>query len=460
MAKMQSRFFCKECGYESSKWLGQCPGCHIWNSFVEEPLKNKTVSKTAPFKGQSNGITKPVRIEEIDLTEEDRMLTGFQELDRVLGGGIVAGSLVLLGGDPGIGKSTILLEVARNLTEGGDKSALYVSGEESLKQIRIRAQRITEIHGDLRFLSETNIERIIEIAQEYKPDFVVIDSIQTMFTESISSTPGSVGQIRESAAALLRFSKEMGTSVFVIGHVTKDGNVAGPKILEHMVDAVLYFQGENGGSLRILYGQKNRFGSTNEIAVFEMTDKGLKEVSNPSEMLLSGRPLGVSGSVVTCGMEGTRPVLIEIQGLAVPTSFGLPRRTSNGADYNRVNLLLAIIERRIGLPLSKYDAYINIAGGIRVTEPATDLAIVMSLISSLRDMPIPADCIIFGEVGLTGEVRAVSNTDKRIEEAVRLGFHKILFPAWHAEKYSEFKNKGIDMFPVKNIREALTIMSK
>lgn len=463
MAKATSRFFCKECGYEAVKWLGQCPSCRSWNSFVEEPVKTSAPShKGGSFSGNTlrGAKVRPVKIDEIELLQEDRLLTGFSELDRVLGGGIVVGSLILLGGDPGIGKSTILLEVARNLSADYGKSVLYVSGEESLKQIKMRAQRISEISGELRFLCETNIENIVEVLREEKPDMVVIDSIQTMFTEAVSAAPGSVSQVRESAAALLRTAKEEGIAVFIVGHVTKDGNVAGPKILEHMVDAVLYFEGENSGNLRILHGQKNRFGSTNEIAVFEMSTEGLKEVKNPSELLLSGRPIGASGSVVTCGMEGTRPLLIEIQGLAVPTSFGLPRRTSNGIDYNRMNLLLAIIERRLGLEMSRYDAYLNIAGGMKISEPSTDLAVLLALVSSCRNIEIPEDVMIFGEVGLAGEVRAVSNAEQRIEEAVRLGFKRIVMPAYHAKKGVTLKIEGVEIIPVRNIREALVVMKK
>ena len=462
MAKITSRFFCKECGYESAKWLGQCPSCRTWNSFAEEPVKKASSSFASGFSasGRRGQTARPVKIDEIALEQEDRMSTGFRELDRVLGGGIVVGSLVLLGGDPGIGKSTILLEVARNLAADSGKSVLYVSGEESLKQIKLRAQRIAEIRGELRFLCETSIENILETLRAEKPDFVVIDSIQTMCTELVTAAPGSVSQVRESAAALLRAAKENGIAIFIVGHVTKDGNVAGPKVLEHMVDAVLYFEGESSGSLRILHGQKNRFGSTNEIAVFEMTGEGLQEVLNPSELLLSGRPAGAAGSVVTCGMEGTRPLLIEIQGLAVPTSFGLPRRTANGVDYNRMNLLLAIIERRIGLEMSKYDAYLNIAGGLRISEPSTDLAIILALISSCRNIQLPEDAMIFGEVGLAGEVRAVSNAEQRIEEAVRLGFHKIVMPAYHAEKFAGLKNRGVEILAVRNIREALAILKR
>lgn len=461
MAKSTSRYFCEECGYESAKWLGQCPSCRAWNTFVEEP-----VVKASPASGFSRNTgtrpprQRPVRVDEIALEKEDRIPTGFQELDRVLGGGIVVGSMVLLGGDPGIGKSTILLEVSRNLAADDGKSVLYVSGEESLKQIKLRAERIRPISGDLHFMTETNIENIIETIREEKPDFVVIDSIQTMYTESVTAAPGSVSQVRESAAQLLRTAKECGIAIFLVGHVTKDGTVAGPKILEHMVDVVLFFEGESGSSLRILHGQKNRFGSTNEIAVFEMDGAGLHEVLNPSELLLSGRPIGASGSVVTCGMEGTRPLLIEIQGLLVPSAFNLPRRTANGIDYNRLNLLIAIVEKRLNLEIGKYDAYVNITGGLRIAEPSMDLAVIMALISSYMNIEIPEDVMIFGEVGLSGEVRAVSNADQRIEEAARLGFHKIVLPAFHMKKLRQPNLSACELVPVRSIREAVKILKK
>ena len=461
MAKSTSCYFCKECGYESAKWLGQCPSCRAWNTFVEEPaVKSSPASGFSRNTGTRPPRQRPVRVDEIALEKEDRIPTGFQELDRVLGGGIVVGSMVLLGGDPGIGKSTILLEVSRNLAADEEKSVLYVSGEESLKQIKLRAERIRPISGDLRFMTETNIENIIETIREEKPDFVVIDSIQTMYTESVTAAPGSVSQVRESAAQLLRTAKECGIAIFLVGHVTKDGTVAGPKILEHMVDVVLFFEGESGSSIRILHGQKNRFGSTNEIAVFEMDGSGLHEVLNPSELLLSGRPIGASGSVVTCGMEGTRPLLIEIQGLLVPSAFNLPRRTANGIDYNRLNLLIAIVEKRLNLEIGKYDAYVNITGGLRIAEPSMDLAVIMALISSYMNIEIPEDVMIFGEVGLSGEVRAVSNADQRIEEAARLGFHKIVLPAFHMKKLRQPNLSACELVPVRSIREAVKILKK
>lgn len=425
-----------------------------------------SASKVAGFGGKKASGSgrpprqRPVKIDEVKLEQEDRMPTGFRELDRVLGGGIVVGSLVLLGGDPGIGKSTILLEVSRNLAAESNKKVLYISGEESLKQIRMRANRITEITGDISFMAETNIENIIETIEEEKPDFVVVDSIQTMYTETVTAAPGSVSQVRESASQLLRVAKENGIAIFLVGHVTKDGTVAGPKVLEHMVDVVLYFEGDNGGTLRILHGQKNRFGSTNEIAVFEMTGDGLREVLNPSELLLNGRPLHASGSVVTCGMEGTRPLLIEIQGLLVPSAFNLPRRTANGIDYNRLNMLIAIIEKRLNLNIGKYDAYVNITGGLRIAEPSMDLGIVLSLVSSYMDIEIPDDVMVFGEVGLSGEIRAVSNAEQRVEEASRLGFDRIMMPAFHAGRIDARNLKDVQILSVRTLKEAMAVLRK
>ena len=412
--------------------------------------------KSRAFSRVSNGVKAEARkLKDIELAEEDRMKTGFSELDRVLGGGIVKGSLLLLCGDPGIGKSTILLSLSLYLGSTG-KRVLYVSGEESLKQIKLRAERMMRKEGDVFFLSETNVENIADTIRELQAEFLVIDSIQTMFLDGIPSSPGSVSQVRECTAFLLRLAKENGIAVGIVGHVTKDGNVAGPKILEHMVDAVLYFEGERNTELRILYGQKNRFGSTNEIAVFRMEAEGLEEVKNPSEFLLSGRALSSPGSVVSSAMEGTRPLLMEIQGLLVPTSFGIPRRTAHGMDYNRLNMLLAVMERSLGISCSKYDAYINITGGMRISEPAIDLAIILSLLSSYRNLPVSEDIMVFGEVGLSGEVRAVRQGKQRIEEAKRLGFHHIILPAYHLPK-EQYDSSGIHLIPVKNIREALTI---
>ena len=434
MAKAKSTaFFCKECGYESSKWMGQCPACRQWNTMVEEPVGKR---ETAPGRAFGSALAvrrgvgeqpTPVRLDQVSLEEQDRIPTGYQELDRVLGSGIVSGSLVLVGGDPGIGKSTLLLQVCRNLAAAG-RRVLYISGEESLKQIKLRASRIGTITGELLFLCETNLDTIEEAIRNASPEVVIIDSIQTMFREDVSSAPGSVSQVRESTSILMQIAKGMGITVFIVGHVTKEGVVAGPRVLEHMVDTVLYFEGERNASYRILRGVKNRFGSTNEIGVFEMQEKGLEEVKNPSEYLLSGRPEDASGAVVACSIEGTRPVLLEVQALVTQTNFGMPRRTAAGTDYNRVNLLMAVLEKRCRYEMSRYDAYVNIAGGLKMSEPALDLAIIMALVSSLKDRPVNPKTMIFGEVGLSGEVRAVSMAEQRIHEAVKLGFEACILP--------------------------------
>lgn len=454
MAKNLNRFFCKECGYETIKWLGQCPSCKSWNTMVEAPKESKETSRAF---SRTSGVPRAEikKLKEISLGKEDRMESGFPELDRVLGGGIVTGSLILLGGDPGIGKSTIFLAISLYLGKKG-RRVLYVSGEESLKQIKLRAERMKEAESEVFFLAETNLQNIAEAVKEIEPDFLVIDSIQTMYLEEVSASPGSISQVRDCTASLLRIAKERGIAIGIVGHVTKDGNVAGPKILEHMVDVVLYFEGEKNTQLRILYGQKNRFGSTNEIAVFTMETSGLEEVKNPSEFLLAGRASGTPGSVVSSGIEGSRPLLMEVQGLLVPTSFGIPRRTANGMDYNRLNMLLAIMERRLGIECSKYDAYINITGGLRISEPAVDLAVILALISGYRNIPIPEDLMVFGEVGLSGEIRAVSQCRQRIEEAKRLGFRRVVLPSYHFQK-EQYTKKDIELIPVKNIREALTI---
>ncbi len=424
MAKAKTTaFFCKECGYESSKWLGQCPACRAWNTLVEEP-----VAKMAPAAGKGRmsaergagmAAAKPALLSEIRLEKEDRISTGFKELDRVLGDGIVAGSLVLVGGDPGIGKSTLLLQVCRHLAAAGQR-VLYISGEESLKQIKMRANRIGTVTGELRFLSETNLERIEAVIDQEKPQIVVIDSIQTMYREEITSAPGSVSQVRESTGILMQIAKSRGIAIFVVGHVTKEGVVAGPRVLEHMVDTVLYFEGDRNAVYRILRSVKNRFGSTNEIGVFEMGEEGLAEVENPSEYMLDGRPKEASGAVVSCSFEGTRPILLEVQALVAETSFGMPRRTAAGTDYNRVNLLMAVLEKRCRYELSRLDAYVNITGGMRMSEPALDLAIVMALMSSYKDRPVDPGMLIFGEVGLSGEVRGISQAAQRVAESSKL----------------------------------------
>ena len=454
MAKGKSAvYFCQSCGYESSKWMGQCPGCHEWNTFVEELVDKKTAAKAGGK--QSHPKVKPQTLGSIELREEHRMTSGMPELDRVLGGGIVPGSMVLVGGDPGIGKSTLLLQVCKNLADQ-HISVLYISGEESLQQIKIRAQRIGSFTDDLKLLCETNLEEIRQIIDLEKPQIVVIDSIQTMYHEDVSSAPGSVSQVRESTATLLQIAKGSGVTVFIVGHVTKEGVVAGPRVLEHMVDTVLYFEGDRYASYRILRGVKNRFGSTNEIGVFEMRGDGLREVENPSEYMLSGKPENASGSVVACSIEGTRPMLIEIQALVCETNFGMPRRTATGTDYNRVNLLMAVLEKRIGLHLSNCDAYVNIAGGIRMNEPAIDLGIVMAIISSYKNRPLDEKMIVFGEVGLSGEVRAVSMPQQRVQEAKKLGFETCVLPAVSLEQVKEIQ--GIKMIGVKNISDAMNVI--
>lgn len=455
MAKAKATaFFCKECGYESAKWLGQCPACKEWNTMVEEP----TAKKESSAKRASSVLkqtSKPVKLEEVSIDEQDRITTGYQELDRVLGSGIVAGSLVLVGGDPGIGKSTLLLQVCRNLAASGHK-VLYISGEESLKQIKLRANRIGTIQGELLFLCETNLDHIETAIQEVKPEVVIIDSIQTMFRDDVSSAPGSVSQVRESTNILMQIAKGMGIAVFIVGHVTKEGVVAGPRVLEHMVDTVLYFEGERNASYRILRGVKNRFGSTNEIGVFEMQEQGLVEVENPSEYLLTGRPEEASGAVVACSIEGTRPILLEVQALVAQTNFGLPRRTAAGTDYNRVNLLMAVLEKRCHYEMSRYDAYVNIAGGVKMNEPAMDLAIILALVSSMKDKAVNPKTIIFGEVGLSGEVRAVSMAEQRVNEAIKLGFESCILPKVCLEKMK--KTDKIRLYGVSSVREAIGLI--
>ena len=446
-------YFCQECGYESSKWMGQCPGCKAWNTFVEETVSTKKSSSSGSSSFQNPGKRpEPVRLKDISLSEDERRLTKIGELDRVLGGGIVPGSLVLVGGDPGIGKSTLLLQVCRNLALSGS-NVLYISGEESLRQIKLRAERIGEFNEKLQLLCETNLETIREVIERKKPDTVVIDSIQTMFHEDISSAPGSVSQVRESTNILMQIAKGQGVSIFIVGHVTKEGNVAGPRVLEHMVDTVLYFEGDRYAAYRILRGVKNRFGSTNEIGVFEMRDIGLVEVENPSEYMLSGKPKGASGSVVACSVEGSRPILLEIQALVCRSNLGIPRRTAAGTDINRVNLLMAVLEKRLGLSMSSCDAYINIAGGIRMNEPAVDLGIVLAMISSYKDCAIPEDVICFGEVGLSGEVRAVNMAKQRVAEAKKLGFSTCILPKVSLKGLEDMK--GIRLIGVENVQEAM-----
>lgn len=451
MAKgKKSIFFCQNCGHEETKWLGQCPMCKEWSTFVEE---NISVSKSSTVKLAKEAEV--VALKNIETDSEERIHTQIQELDRVLGGGIVPGSLVLVGGDPGIGKSTLLLQVCQKLCEN-KKQVLYISGEESLKQIKLRANRMGEFKEDLYLLCETNLEVIRNIIETRKPDMVVIDSIQTMYSEEVSSAPGSVSQVRESTNVFMQLAKGLGISIFIVGHVTKEGTVAGPRVLEHMVDTVLYFEGDRHASYRILRGVKNRFGSTNEIGVFEMRQNGLVEVENPSEYMLNGKPEHASGSVVACSIEGTRPILIEIQALVCSSNFGMPRRTAAGTDYNRVNLLMAVLEKRLGLHLSNYDAYVNIAGGVKMNEPAIDLGIVMAIVSSYKNHPIDEKTIVFGEVGLSGEVRAVSMPEQRVAEAKKLGFETCILPEVSKDMVKGIE--GIKIIGVKNIGDAMQLI--
>ena len=451
MAKAKtSAFFCQNCGYESAKWMGQCPGCKEWNTFVEELVDRKALSGSGKRKPASEA--KPVPLSSIVASDEERVSTNMKELDRVLGGGIVRGSLVLVGGDPGIGKSTLLLQVCRNLSAQG-LSVLYVSGEESLQQIKIRAERIGTFTDHLQLLCETNLELIREVVERQKPQIVVIDSVQTMYNESVGSAPGSVSQVREATSVLMQIAKGMDISIFIVGHVTKEGVVAGPRVLEHMVDTVLYFEGDRHESYRILRGVKNRFGSTNEIGVFEMRTEGLAEVENPSEYMLSGKPADASGSVVACSVEGTRPILLEIQALICHSYFNNPRRTATGTDFNRVNLLLAVLEKRLGMQLSDCDAYVNIAGGIRMNEPAIDLGLVLATISSKLDLTIDEKTICFGEVGLSGEVRGVTMAEQRVAEAAKLGFKRCILPSVCLGAAKSVK--GIELVGVSNVKEAL-----
>ena len=454
-SKKKTVFFCKQCGYESSKWLGQCPGCHEWDSFVEEP-----VAKAVPGVSGTVSATKkdafPTLLSNVTTDDENRISTKISEMDRVLGGGIVVGSLVLVGGDPGIGKSTLLLQMCRNLSDEG-KKVLYVSGEESLRQIKMRAERLGTFSRDISILCETDLDIISNSITDMMPDVVIIDSIQTMYREDVGSAPGSVSQVREATSILMRIAKGLHITVFIVGHVTKEGVVAGPRVLEHMVDTVLYFEGDGGASFRFLRGVKNRFGSTNEIGVFEMRADGLREVLNPSEYMLQGKPENEAGSVVACSIEGTRPILVEVQALVCRTNFNMPRRTSAGTDYNRVNLLLAVMEKRIGLHLGDCDAYINVAGGMRINEPALDMGIVLAVLSSYKNIAIDSKTICFGEVGLVGEVRAVNQAEQRVLEAAKLGFDRCIMPKVNCESLSidSSQLKGMKLVGVKSIYELL-----
>ena len=455
MAKQTSVFFCQECGYESSKWLGQCPGCKSWNSFVEEPVRRQSAAGSGKRGAGGNAKTRPLRLEEISTGQEERFTTHMPELDRVLGGGIVRGSLVLVGGDPGIGKSTLLLQVCRMLAMD-ERKVLYVCGEESLKQIKLRADRLGTFGDSLSLFCETNLDIIEETIGEFKPQVVVIDSIQTMYNEQVSAAPGSVSQVRETTGRLLQIAKGLGITIFIVGHVTKEGTVAGPRVLEHMVDTVLYFEGDRYASYRILRGVKNRFGSTNEIGVFEMRQEGLFEVKNPSEFMLNGRPEDASGSVVVCSTQGTRPILLEIQALVCHTNFGFPKRQAIGTDLNRVNLLMAVLEKRLGLQIGDQDAYVNLAGGMKIQEPAIDLGIVMAIASSFKNRGIDQKMTVFGEVGLSGEVRAVSQAEQRVLEAKKLGFDTVVLPQSNKDSLKDIT--GIKLIGVKSVQDAIDLI--
>lgn len=455
MAKSKSAYICSECGYESPKWYGKCPGCGEWNTMNEELVT--PVSKSVETKVRtSSTYSTPLKLHEITTADEFRYKTGIGELDNVLGGGIVKGSLVLIGGDPGIGKSTILLQVCKNL--GGKISVLYVSGEESRRQIKLRADRLG-VENEMLVMTETDIEIITEQIKTIKPELVIIDSIQTMNLSSLNSSPGSVTQVRECTNVLMRTAKALEIPVIVVGHVNKDGAIAGPKVLEHIVDAVLYFEGDRQLTYRILRAVKNRFGSTNEIGVFEMTYKGLAEVVNPSLMLLSGRPMGVSGTCVACTMEGSRPILAEVQALAANSGYGTARRMSTGFDYNRMNLLIAVLEKKGGFYFAGADTYVNVVGGFKLDERAVDLCVALALVSSLKDFSIPDDVIAFGEIGLAGEIRSVSQVEKRINEASRLGFKKCILPYYNLKNLSKDNFGDIELIGVRSIREAVKIIN-
>lgn len=449
MAKTKTVFFCTSCGYETPKWMGRCPGCGAFNTMEEHIEKPTPVGKarSSPV-GQSR---KPQKIQQVSGDGEIRFSTGMGELDRVLGGGAVAGSLVLVGGAPGIGKSTLLLQICNRLC--AERRVLYVSGEESERQLKLRAQRLGVEPEELYILSETRLSDVLEAAQEMQPDILIVDSIQTLYNEENDSSPGSISQVKDCTMTMMHLSKSQGITIFVVGHINKDGNIAGPKVLEHMVDCVLYFEGDPNTSYRLLRAAKNRFGSTNEIGVFEMLDVGLAEVPNPSQMLLEGRPEGASGTCVACVMEGTRPVLAEVQALVTQTSFNVPRRAADGFDFNRAVLLMAVAEKRAGMKLNVFDAYINVIGGLRLDEPAADLPVVLAVASSYRDRPIADDLLAIGEVGLTGEIRAVSHMSQRLGEAARLGFKKCIIPKSGSEKLDI--PSELTVYRVRNLREAI-----
>lgn len=451
--KVKQVFFCEQCGYESAKWYGKCPGCGEWNTMVE----STTVTGKSPVRhdpAPAREVAQPKKLEEISEKQTERMKTGMEELDRVLGGGLVTGSMVLVGGDPGIGKSTLLLQICSHLAQ--EKKVLYVSGEESQHQVKMRAQRLGLRYDNLYLLSQTNLEEILQVIENQQPQVVIIDSIQTMYQPQVASAQGSVTQVRECGMALLKVAKSCDITVILVGHVTKDGNIAGPRVLEHMVDAVLYFEGERQNVYRILRGVKNRFGSTNEIGVFEMCGKGLIEVENPSMYLLEGRPKGSSGSCIACVLEGTRSVMAEVQALVAGTAFGTPRRMCTGFDYNRASMIMAVLEKKCGLALGNKDVYVNVVGGLRLDEPGADLAVALAVASSVKDRPLADDFIAMGEVGLAGELRAVSNVNIRIKEAKKLGFTKIMVPSMN--KVDTTLAEGVELYRANTLAKAIALM--
>lgn len=456
MAKLKQVYICQECGYESGKWMGKCPSCNEWGSLVEEVVEAKKSTLTMPSSRGGVSNNSPIKLRDVKVENETRTTTGMKELDRVLGGGIVKGSLILVGGDPGIGKSTLLLQICEEIGNQ-NRQVLYISGEESVAQIKMRGERLNVHTDNLNLLAETNMSFIEAHIKNTKPDLVILDSIQTVYCDDITSAPGSVSQVREATHKLMNLGKGYGITIMIVGHVTKEGALAGPRVLEHMVDTVLYFEGERHASFRILRAVKNRFGSTNEIGVFEMQDIGLKEVLNPSEVMLSGRPIDVAGSLVSCSLEGTRPMLIEVQALASFTSFGMPRRTATGIDYNRMVILIAVLEKRAGLDMGNYDVYVNLAGGMRINEPSLDLAAALAIASSFRNTPLDAQTVVFGEVGLTGEIRGVAMAEKRVVEAAKLGFKTCIMPKANVNKLPAIK--GIKIIGVSHIGEALEVIS-
>lgn len=462
MSKVKTIFICQECGYESQGWLGKCPACNQWNTFIEEIIPNVIKDKEPTFKKKSRfGEIGAISIKDIKTEEEERYSTGIGELDRVLGGGIVKGSIVLVGGDPGIGKSTLLLQLCDKIKPEG--KILYISGEESVRQIKLRADRLNAKNPEILMAAETNLRVIEKLIMDIIPSIVIIDSIQTVYNEDLTSAPGTVSQVREGTALLMRMAKALDIPMLIVGHVTKEGALAGPKVLEHMVDTVLYFEGERHLSYRILRAVKNRFGSTNEIGIFEMKESGLEEIVNPSMAMLSERPQNVPGSVVVSGVEGTRPMLVEIQALVSPTNFGTPRRMTTGVDYNRVTFLMAVLEKRANLHLKDYDAYVNVVGGLKVIEPACDLGIALAVASSFKDMDIDPKVVVIGEIGLTGEVRAVNKIETRINEAIRIGFETCIIPYGNMKMIEKSLNslcneKKVNLGGVKNIRDALNLL--